>query len=631
MKALVSVLALLLCTTVSHAQLGFCNGSKGDPIFFENFGSGTGFGPQLPPGTTSYTYVATGPNDGQYTLSPNVGGTSGSWHNGPDHTPDDQPDGANGKVLLVNASYTAGEFYRREVNGLCVNTTFEFSAWLLNVYNAGAGVCPGSGIPIDVTFEIWDATETTLIKSGSTGPIAGTNSPQWQQFGLVFTVLPGQTSIVLKMKNNGEGGCGNDLAIDDIMFRSCGDTTTLTASGVTGDTYRVCSPDAPASTTLSITIDPTNPHVFQWQSSPDGTVWSDLAGETGLTYATGPVSADTYYRVKVAQDAANLANPFCYTVSEVFSIRIIPQPADPVSAGDVSVCEGNPIPSLTVTVAGSDVAARWYDAPSGGNLLVDGLQYPAPIAGLYYAEAYHTASGCTSANRTAVRLTVFAAPQLPGDETEQRIICENDGTTLDAGLGGVTYDWQPGGATTRTLRVTQAGTYTVTVTNADGCNDSRSFEVVSIPPPTIASITGNGRTVTVEATPPGDYDYSIGNGYQPSNVFENADGGMLEVTVRERNGCGRASQPYFLLVVPTYFTPNGDGHNDVFRIPGFVYVPGTTVQVFDRYGKLVCQLDRLRDSWDGTRGGQPFPADDYWYRVTLPGGEVRTGHFSLVR
>ena len=192
--------------TFTFGQLGFCNGSSGAPIFFENFGSGSTYGPQLPAGVTNYTYVASGfPQDGQYTLynRTNLIPNSQNWLYSLDHTPDTEPNGLNGKCLIVNASNTPGQFYRRVVTGLCSNTTFEFTAWLLNIYNSASGGCTGTGIPINVTFEIWNATETVLLQSGSTGNIAGTSTPNWNQYGLVFTMPTGQSAVVLKMKNNG--------------------------------------------------------------------------------------------------------------------------------------------------------------------------------------------------------------------------------------------------------------------------------------------------------------------------------------------------------------------------------------------------------------------------------------------
>ena len=108
---------ILLTSTCAQAQLGFCTGSKGDPVFNENFGNGTTYGPALPAGTTNYPFVAASPNDGSYTLyySTNLYST---WHNSLDHTPDSS-NGINGKCLIVNANAnTSGEFYKRTVTGL---------------------------------------------------------------------------------------------------------------------------------------------------------------------------------------------------------------------------------------------------------------------------------------------------------------------------------------------------------------------------------------------------------------------------------------------------------------------------------------------------------------------------------
>ncbi len=46
-----------------NAQLGFCSGSKGDPIFHEDFGPSTGTGEALPAGITTYTFVKLDPKD----------------------------------------------------------------------------------------------------------------------------------------------------------------------------------------------------------------------------------------------------------------------------------------------------------------------------------------------------------------------------------------------------------------------------------------------------------------------------------------------------------------------------------------------------------------------------------------
>lgn len=217
-------LILIVTSLDSNAQLGFCSGSSGDPIFEENFGAGVG-NTALPPGTTTYAYDSGFPNDGFYTVRNGSFGNGYDWLEINDHTPND----TDGRFLIVNAGFNPGEFYRTTINGLCEFTTYEFSAWLINLLKV-PGFCVDLGIeiPINVRFQIWDSTESTLLASGDTGDIYATATPSWGQFGLVFQTVENQESVILKMLNNGAGGCGNDLAIDDIEFKSCGDSVIVT-------------------------------------------------------------------------------------------------------------------------------------------------------------------------------------------------------------------------------------------------------------------------------------------------------------------------------------------------------------------------------------------------------------------
>ena len=82
-----------------------------------------------------------------------------------------------------------------------------------------------------------------------------------------------------------------------------------------------------------------------------------------------------------------------------------------------------------------------------------------------------------------------------------------------------------------------------------------------------------------------------------------------------------------------YFTPNGDGIQDKWRILGIneFFQSNSKVYIFDRYGKLLKELDPVLDGWDGTFTGRPMPQTDYWFRVFLEDGREFKGHFSLVR
>jgi gliding motility-associated-like protein len=393
-------LILLLLQTITFAQLGFCGGSSGAPIFFENFGSGLDYGPPLPAGVTNYTYVNSGfPQDGEYTLfhRTNLIPNSNNWMFSLDHTPDDQPNGFNGKCLIINASTTPGIFYTRTVTGLCSNTTFEFSAWVLNILNASTG-----GLPINVTFEIWDSTNTILLKTGSTGNIPNTFSPVWNQYGMVFTMPAGETSVILKMRNNGIGGNGNDLAIDDIMFRACGEFSNITIAGTSQNNISFCPNQSINPVNLQVTTSGSGTYFYQWQQSNNNTIYTNILGETSVNYTIpNTITSTTFYRVIVAEDTANINNPFCTTISEVFSAIFSSIPNVPTSNGDQILCL-NQATTLSVNV-NSNETVNWFDAATGGNLLqANSTTYSTSTIGTYYAETTNITTSCNSNSRVAV-------------------------------------------------------------------------------------------------------------------------------------------------------------------------------------------------------------------------------------
>ena len=607
-----------LYTQNSTAQLGFCNGNSGDPIFTETFGTGTTAGPALPAGTTSYTFTNGRPEDGSYTIANST--SFFSWHEANDHTGD-----VNGKCFIVNASYTAGEFYRRTVTGLCENTSYEFSSWLVNLLRMGD--CGGNGIPINVRFEIWDATDTSILAKGDTGNIANKSSVVWERYGLVFQTIPGQTSVILKMINNGVGGCGNDLAIDDIVFKTCGDFIEI--KDTQNETHiEACAANGPVSAQLTAEPDFSiyNTHAYQWQESSDGTNWTDILGETNQTYTTPLLSTSSYYRVKVAEDPINLASQLCSSVSEIFDILIIAQPNNPISNGDVEACINDPkIVSVTVPI---NTTVNWYDASTGGSLLQEhSSTYNPTIPGTYYAEARSVLGDCPSNGRTPVTIQFIDLPVVT-DET--LTFCENSTIDLSANVQNVNYLWNTG-ETTENITVSTEGTYTVRVTNSSNCSSIKTIILTQIDIPIIKSVVSDDYTIIVTTENEGDFEFSIdGVNYQDDPIFENIEGGLYTVSVREKNGCGTINLEFIHFVIPKFFTPNGDNTNDTFIVGGIEFYNSYEITIYDRYGKLLKTILDANFGWNGRYNNKDLPADDYWYSIKVD-GSIFKGHFALKR
>ncbi len=133
----------------------------------------------------------------------------------------------------------------------------------------------------------------------------------------------------------------------------------------------------------------------------------------------------------------------------------------------------------------------------------------------------------------------------------------------------------------------------------------------------------------------GEYEYSIdGFTYQDSNLFTVGEGGLYTAYVREKiNNCDYSDEENFVvLLVPSFFTPNGDGQNDVFYLKGMEFYPNSSMSIFNRYGKLIKQIVPSNPFWDGTFEGEKLPANDYWYVLKIDESTPeRKGHFSLKR
>jgi len=215
-----------------------------------------------------------------------------------------------------------------------------------------------------------------------------------------------------------------------------------------------------------------------------------------------------------------------------------------VSAGNKIICSDQTIPALTVT-AGTLITADWYSASSGGTLLQAGsLSYTPTAAGTYYAEARHSVTGCKSSSRTAVILTINPKPTAA--ITGADFVCTGQSITLTA-TGGGTYNWSTG-ATTSTISVTTANTYSVTVTS-NGCTATAS-KTVAAGDPINAGLTKDmdwtcytgDMPATLTATPVGaNYTYAWSAGVMPvsgTNTAKVTLAGQFFVTVTNTmTGC----------------------------------------------------------------------------------------------
>ena len=225
------------------------------------------------------------------------------------------------------------------------------------------------------------------------------------------------------------------------------------------------------------------------------------------------------------------------------------------------------------------------------------------------------------------------------------INCSSNSILLNSSFNNLpttNYLWSTG-ATTPSIEVSTPGINNVSVvaSNSYGnpaqtCENTKSIQVTISETPKIDHIetidwTIDENSITIIA-PNNNFEYSLDNVvYQDSPVFSNLKPGIYTVFVRDKNGCGFISAEVFLLYYKKYFTPNGDGFNEYWRIENSEFESGLKVVVFDRYGKIITSFDSSSLGWDGTYNGSQELATDYWFEVFRQDGRIHRGHFTLKR
>ncbi|TAE35651.1 MAG: DUF11 domain-containing protein [Runella slithyformis] len=427
-------------------QAQTCTGSLGDPVVRITFGTGgqTSFPLAAPGASTTYNYVAP-PGvcipDGSYTVAstagPSVGIGSGcveeSWHLvGQDHTPND----VNGRFAIINAANDPGEFYRQTVSGLCGNTTYELASYVGNLL--GSDICGPIEIRPNLRFQV-ESLGGAVLASYVTGDIPATNTFQWTQFGFVFRTPASTTSVVLKIINEAPGGCGNDLALDDITFRPCGPTVNVASPVAT-----ICEG---GSVTLSGVVSSgyTAP-VYLWQQSTDnGANWIGIIGANALTYNIVNAVAGTRYRMLVAENG-NLNNATCRIASNIANLTInvstAPEPTTPANA---QVCVGTAIDLVDFTSSPTAI----YNWTADNTMLGLGQgsgagqvpTFTATGSGIINFTVRSTLNGCVSPPKSfSIRINPNPTPPTASPTAP---ICQGEAIpALSATVGaGETVDW----------------------------------------------------------------------------------------------------------------------------------------------------------------------------------------------
>lgn len=349
-------------------------------LFLQNFGTGSGLSTSIPAaigsagtGSTDYTGSTTQPLDVErYALTNNANnGNTGRWISRTDNTT------GTGRMMVVNADVRSNVIYRDRVNVTCGNLKYSLFAFVSNISNSSySSFCDAFGGIINpkLTFTVRNAANNNIITNLTTPDIT---SSAWTQYGMKFVMPSGITSIIIEITNAAPGGCGNDLAIDDIQFGLCDPTPTVSVNNTAGCTNGTTTFSAALSdpTVISGTV------FYQWQVSNNNVTWTDISGATSSIYTINPLSASDagkYYRVLVGPDSAGtyLSRNCAYT-STGFLLSAKSSSTAPTgitrSPATGTICIGN---AVTLTRSGGSLGTnavfRWYRNSCGDTLIGTG-------------------------------------------------------------------------------------------------------------------------------------------------------------------------------------------------------------------------------------------------------------------
>ncbi|WP_339686027.1 T9SS type B sorting domain-containing protein [uncultured Nonlabens sp.] len=477
----------------------------------------------------------------------------------------------------------------------------------------------------------------TIVYSNATGvitsPYSNTSSPE---------------AISIRVENN---------------TTNCSDTTTFdlivspVPASVPSFTMEECDEDGDG--VASFTLGDANTQVINGQTGTTVSYYDStadaLSGSNPLDTASydNTIAPQTiYYRLEFTSSACFSIGDFVIEPVDA-PIAVTPTALEACDDGsgnatiDVSLADAQ----VTTGQAGSTVVyyLNQTDADSQVNGITNDFTYSSNTTLIVRVDDDNT--NCFSFTTLDLVFHGLPTPSL----LDQYILCldENNNlvngpVTLDTGLNDTeySYEWTLNGAlllvSTASIDVAEGGDYQLTATRiATGCSISitTNVRVSSVPEVYDIDITTDpfdkDHQVIVRAQGPDQYWYRLDDGpYVNNGTFNDVTPGAHTVTIAERSGCGEIVVDIFVFGYPDYFTPNADGIHDTWNIIGGDRLPGTRLYIFDRYGKLIKQLDVDGPGWDGTYNGQALPSSDYWFRIEYAfDGQQReaSGHFAMKR
>jgi len=305
-------------------------------------------------------------------------------------------------------------------------------------------------------------------------------------------------------------------------------------------------------------------------------------------------------------------------------------------AADVTICESK---SAQLNVNTNATQFSWSPAT--------GLSNPAiqnPVANPTVTTQYVVTANfglCSGKDTIVVNVNKAPIPNA-GPDVE---ICYGQDYQLQ-GSGGVQYIWNPpstlsnGALPNPVSNAPQTTTYSLMVIDSNGCKSLTPDQMIlTVTPPIIVKTNPKDTVVfagdkfqLLASSGATNYSWSPATGL--SNPFisnptitvtSDITYNIIATTAAGCSGDGTVTVKVFKgpeIYMPTGFTPNGDGKNDVFKPFTVGIVKINYFRVYNRWGRLLYSTSNLNEGWDGRIGGVDQPTSTFVWMVQ---GEARDG------
>lgn len=385
----------------------------------------------------------------------------------------------------------------------------------------------------------------------------------------------------------------------------------------------------------------------------------NYAGQTKVLNAQSKLEIGHRYKIKfvIAEDRSRAQFSVLFVEAGSFTSKI-DLGKDRLIADNTAICNGETF-EIKSNMSSTSYTFRWYK---------DGLTTPMPgqtnsslianQAGKYKVEATDS-NGCSFIGEITIEYTI-------GMDLKdvQLAKCDDNGTGAAffdlTSLNTIITNNNPDTTISnyyqdsdQTIEITNPTAFEKTnsgdqivyakgINSKISCSETAQITLKTLPSsPALGNLTTPivnefmGGKNSIELITPSTnttFEFSIdGINYQTSPLFSNISKGNYIAYIRNRASCEYATYPFTILDYPTFFTPNGDGSNDLWKVDGLDKYPLAVVSIFDRYGKLLKQMESNSAGWNGTFNSYPLPATDYWFRLVLNNNQVINGHFALKR